>query len=173
MVLRILKGVGWLVIAFLVLIGVVLAEAHFEIRRVTPPLPDAAALQERVREAVGPIRLSYINTASQPGRGPFTIGHPAFLLEWADGRGFLIDTGMDREAAEAFGRLAERVFGSGPIQAHGSLVEQLGDRIARISGVAFTHLHADHTNGLLSLCAAGAGPLDLFQTHNHYTSLNS
>jgi len=149
-------------------LAALLLEAHWEIRHVDPPLPERAALDALAREADGPVRISYVLTASQsgptgPGRsGP--VGHPAFLIEWADGRAFLVDTGMDREQAVAFGRPMELLLDADPAEAFGSVAEQLGPAGDAIEAVAFTHLHVDHTGGIVSLCAARGRPLDVFQT---------
>jgi glyoxylase-like metal-dependent hydrolase (beta-lactamase superfamily II) len=151
------------VVGVLVL-AVALAEAHVEIRSIHPELPDAAALAALTDVPDAPLRIAYLNTASQRGAAPATLGHPAFLLDWADGRRFLIDLGMERDQALVFGRLTGLAFGSDPIVTYGSPAEQLGPEVQRIRGVAFTHLHNDHTGGLPGLCRALARPLPLFQT---------
>ena len=42
---------------------------------------------------------------------PYTMGHTVFVLEWSDGRIFLVDAGMDPESALAFGRPLELLSG--------------------------------------------------------------
>jgi glyoxylase-like metal-dependent hydrolase (beta-lactamase superfamily II) len=153
-----LLGVGALVLA------VALAEAHVEIRSIHPELPDAEALLALTDVPDAPRRIAWLNTASQSGGAPATLAHPAFLLAWADGRRFAVDLGMEREQALAFGRLTALAFGSDPIVPHGAVWQQLGAETGRIRGVAFTHLHNDHTGGLPGLCRALGRPLDLFQT---------
>jgi glyoxylase-like metal-dependent hydrolase (beta-lactamase superfamily II) len=163
--LRILAlGLGGTLLVLLLIAAAFLVEAHIEIGRVTPPLPEWTALAGELAVAEGPARIAYVETASQSGEGPATLGHVAFLLEWDDGRSFLVDAGMEREQAIAFGRMTELAFGSDPIDVHGSVAEQLGAATRRIRGVAFTHLHNDHTGGLPGLCAALGRPLPLFQT---------
>jgi glyoxylase-like metal-dependent hydrolase (beta-lactamase superfamily II) len=161
---RIAKGLGWIVLAILVTLGGFLAEAHWEIRRISPALPDRRALAAKLDVAGGPVSIHFVNTATQrskPGRG--TIGHPSFRLEWPDGRVFLIDVGMDAAGAEAFGRGMELLLGSDPIEPHGSLAQQLDETVGDVQGIAFTHLHSDHTQGLTALCEALGRGVDVFQ----------
>jgi len=141
-----------------------LLEAHWEMRDIAPPLPELATLDARTRVSGAPVRVSYVNTATQRSTGPAAIGHPGFLLEWSDGRVFLIDVGMTPEQAVAFGRPMEWLLGAEPTETHGSLAEQLGSAVRRIEGVGFTHLHNDHTGGLASLCEAIDRPVPVFQT---------
>ena len=91
---------------------------------------------------------------SLPARlGPAgTIGHPGVLIEWADGKRFLIDTGMPPAQAIEFGKMLEKLLGSDPTVAYGAVHTQLGDALESVRGIAFTHLHSDHTAGLQSLC---------------------
>jgi glyoxylase-like metal-dependent hydrolase (beta-lactamase superfamily II) len=165
--LALIGGLGW---------------ANLAIRRVDPALPSVdAVLASRSQSEAGlessdwPSRIYYINTASQPvPRGlvlepsadptpdaPYVMSHPSFVLEWPDGRLFLIDAGMPPEAAVAFGRPSE-LLGAGPTQTHGDVREQLADAATRVAGIAFTHLHSDHTSGLANLCEA-IESLDIFQ----------
>jgi glyoxylase-like metal-dependent hydrolase (beta-lactamase superfamily II) len=159
------KALGGLLLAAMLVIALVLVEAHLEIRSVRPDLPDAQDLLALAESADLPVHIGYVNTASQGGAAsPAMLGHPAFVLRWADGRRFLIDVGMEREQALAFGRVIEVAFGSDPIAVHGSVPEQLGPATARVRGVAFTHLHNDHTGGLPGLCRALERELPVFQT---------
>jgi len=92
------------------------------------------------------------------------MSHPSFVLEWGDGRMFLIDAGMDGESAAAFGRPLEWVSGAEPIEPLGSTADQLGPAaLARVRGIAFTHEHTDHTQGVGELCRLRTKPLPLFQ----------
>ena len=155
----------------LLLLGWQLVAAHRQIRAVDPPIPpvdEIAALRPGGR---GPLRLSYANTATQPGVAGGSIAHPAFLLEWGDGRRFVIDTGMDRAGAEAFSKPFE-LLGSDPIAVHGDVAQQLGARAELVEGVAFTHLHADHTGGFSTLCRGGEHRIPVFQTHWQREELN-
>lgn len=147
-----LRGAGVLVLAALLFALAVLGEAHWEMRGLVPTLPDAAAIASLTRAPDAPIRVGYVNTAAQHTAGRGTIVHPAFVLEWSDGRLFVIDTGMERERALAFGQPFELLLGADPIEPLGSVGEQLGAAAQRVAGVAFTHLHSDHTGGLVSLC---------------------
>ncbi len=143
---RIMLGVVALLALALVAGGVALALAHQGIRRVDPPIPDVAQIVALAPSGTGPTSLQIVNTASQG------IEHPAFVLGWPDGRLFLFEAGMDREGAAAFGAPMEIALGADPIVAHGSIAEQMGDAIQRVEGIAFSHLHQDHTGGIVSLC---------------------
>jgi glyoxylase-like metal-dependent hydrolase (beta-lactamase superfamily II) len=157
--------------------------AHRDIDALDPPLAtaeEAAAALAGVAADELPRRLAFVNTASQvvprsavldPARdpdpdAPYVMSHPAFVLEWGDGRGLLVDTGMDREGALRFGRPLEWIAGAAPIRPRTSLAERLGPALAgRSWAVLYTHLHQDHTGGTPALCAVlGGGRLRLLQT---------
>lgn len=157
----------------------VLYLAHRAVDAERAPLPAVADVAALPPVDDQPLRLSIINTASQPmpragvldaGRDPapdqpYVMSHPAFALEWADGRLLLIDVGMTRAQAEAFGRPIEWLQrGAGPIAPHRSTAEALGTDAARVRGVIFTHPHNDHTGGLAALCAAVGHDLPVFMT---------
>ncbi len=147
-----------------VLIGALLflLEAHWEIRSINPPLPDRTAIDAALANEDTPVRIGYVLTAEQStptGR----LGHPAFLIEWRDGRMLSIDAGMTREGAVSFGKPFE-LIGAQPSVIYGSLGEQLGDRAAAVGAVVFTHLHVDHTGGIGSLCNGSTRDIALFQT---------
>lgn len=171
---RILIGIAALLALAVLVLGAVLWQAHRAIDRERAPLPEAPDLA-RFRETPAgdlPIRLWWINTASQPmprdavldpaadpGAGePYVMSHPAFVLEWADGRLLLVDAGMRPESARAFGAPIESLAGAEPIVPHRDVAAALGDGAARVRGIVFTHLHADHVDGVVSLCAAGPRP---------------
>jgi glyoxylase-like metal-dependent hydrolase (beta-lactamase superfamily II) len=141
----------------------VLLGAHREIRGLEAELPERTELAALADVADGPQRVGYVDTATQPGYRSSPLSHPAFVLEWSDGRVFLIDAGMDPEQARAFSRPFELLLGSGPIEPHGSLARQLGPVVQRVRGMAFTHLHPDHTGGIVSLCAERGDALPVFQ----------
>ncbi len=139
---------------------------HWQIRQLDPPLPELEALRAVARHADLPIRLQMWNTASQrspraqvldpkvdPESGTdYVMSHPAFLLEWADGRALLIDAGMDRDAARSFGRMLQWV-GADALEDHGGIGEGLAQALAeRPLAIVFTHLHTDHTQGVAALC---------------------
>jgi glyoxylase-like metal-dependent hydrolase (beta-lactamase superfamily II) len=155
-----------------------LAIAHRHIEAIDPPLPEEARLAAPPAPADLPVRLRWIDTASQamprsavlepsvdptPDE-PYVMAHTAFVLEWADGRIFLVDLGMDPESAVAFGRPMELVAGAQPIAPSDDIATLLGEAIARVAGAAFTHLHPDHTAGAIPLCAALGRRLPVFQT---------
>ena len=163
--------------------------AHRAMRALDPPLPAEATLMAAGDPGELPVRLRWIDTASQPmprsavlepsldpaAAQPYVMAHTAFVLEWADGRIFLVDLGMDAEAARAFGRPLELVSGAEPIEPHGAAAERLGDAALHVAGVAFTHLHTDHTEGAASLCDAVERVVPVFQTplqaeHSNYTT---
>lgn len=171
----IFKTLG-LVFAVLVLfVAAILGWGHVGIRRVQPPLPTVEEVLAIDPTASLPVRVSYINTASQrmprsgvldPELDPephldFVMSYPSFVLEWQDGRIFLIDTGMTREEAIRFGALVEKLSGASPIEPHKSTSEALGRAHNRLAGIGFTHLHPDHTGDLGRLCQnmrADGGP---------------
>ncbi|HTO54020.1 MAG TPA: MBL fold metallo-hydrolase [Myxococcota bacterium] len=142
----------------------------------TPPLPSVPEVLAFDPSSDLPVRLSWINTASQrmPRAGvlessldpnpksPYILSIPAFVLEWSDGRIFLVDLGMDAQSAIDFGKLTEIVMGGKRVEPHGTVVEQLGDAVSRVAGVSFTHEHVDHTTGALELCRAHPQPMKLF-----------
>jgi glyoxylase-like metal-dependent hydrolase (beta-lactamase superfamily II) len=177
MLRRITLALLALVLAGVAFVGVGLWLAKRAIAAIDPPLPsveDILAFDER---ADLPVRVAWINTASQKmprsavldasldptPASPYVMSHPSFVLEWADGRMFLIDAGMDRESATAFGRPLEWVSGADPIEPLGSTAEQLGPALTRVRGIAFTHEHTDHTSGVAELCRLRTKPLALFQ----------
>lgn len=152
--------------------------AHWAIDAERAPLPAVADVAAQRPVADQPLRLSIINTASQPmGRDevleaardpapdqPYVMSHPAFALEYADGRILLIDAGMTGAQAVDFGKPVEMLGGAAPIQPRASVAETLGVDAARVHGVIFTHPHNDHTGGLSALCAAAGHDIPVFMT---------
>jgi glyoxylase-like metal-dependent hydrolase (beta-lactamase superfamily II) len=169
---RVLLGVAALLAALPLLAAIALWRAHRAIDALDPPLPspeEAAAALAGVAEGDLPLRLAWVNTASQVAPrdavlersldpdpdAPYVMSHPAFVLEWRDGGGLLVDAGMDRAGALRFGPVLEWLAGAPPIRPHGSLAERLGPALAERSWtILFTHLHQDHTGGAPALCAA-------------------
>ena len=114
-----------------------------------------------------PRRVSVINTASQAmprasvldaardphGERPYVMSHPAFVLEWKDGRILLVDAGMTEAGARAFGTPLEWVGGADPLVPHRSAAAALSAVAERVRGVVFTHLHTDHVEGIGELCS--------------------
>jgi len=175
MLRRALRVIGLLLLAALLLVAGFLGHAHFAMRGLGGPLPTDLALLQGTDL---PVDLVVLNTASQrlpraqvldPGRdpspgAPYEMSHPAFLLRWADGRRLLVDAGMDAEAARAFGANLELVGGAAT-ETFGSPVEQLPELSSGPLAVVFTHLHTDHVQGLVPLCAArGGAEIELLQT---------
>lgn len=148
----------------LVLLGAltILLDAHWEIRSINPPLPDSAAIAAALATEDTPVRIGYVLTAEQ-ATSAGRIGHPAFLVEWRDGRMLSIDAGMTREGAVRFGKTFELIGGQ-PSVGYGSLGEQLGDRAAAVRALVFTHLHVDHTGGIGSLCVGNSRGVSVYQT---------
>jgi glyoxylase-like metal-dependent hydrolase (beta-lactamase superfamily II) len=168
---RAFRGVAILLALAVGAVAALLLHAHVQIRRIDPTLPTLEALRAQADLADLPIRVSYWNTASQvmpraqvlaasldPAPGtPYVMAHPAFLLEWADGRALLIDACMDRSQAESFGRRIEWVGGE-PLRFHAPIAERIAPALAgRSLAIAFTHLHSDHTGGATALCSALPG----------------
>ncbi len=159
-----------LLVLLIAVAAVVLVRAHLAVRRETAPLPtlDAIAAVAGVGALVDdpPLRLSVINTASQAmpraavldsgrdphGDQPYVMSHPAFGLEWKDGRLLLVDLGMTGDGARAFGKPLEWLGSAAPLVPHRSAAAALGDAAPRVKGVVFTHLHTDHVGGITELC---------------------
>ena len=144
--------------------GACFLEAHFEIQSLEAPLPSDEALRSFAAGPAGPERMVWLESGRQqrPDGGASTTG--GFLLVWPDGRTFLIDVGMTADGMLEFGAVMEGALGALPVQVFGSIGAQLGTAANRIEGVAFTHLHHDHTDGAPELCAARDGrPLALYQ----------
>ncbi len=180
-----------LIVCLFVALGIVFAcvglvLAHRQIDAIDPKIPGASeSLRANTRGDL-PVALSFINTASQPmPRGgvlepsldpdpeaPYVMSHASFVLEWSDGRSFLIDLGLDQEGADAFGGPLESFMGAAPIQFHHTVADALGADLANVKGLAFTHLHVDHTTGIGALCAAAGAPIPVFQTRNQVEELN-
>lgn len=144
-------------------------------RRVPPESAEVLALDGA---GAGPTRLWWINTAHQPmpraavlepdrdptPDAPYVMSHPSFVLEWADGRLLLIDTGMTAEEAASFGKPLEWLGGAQPMEPLADVAERLGDAKARVAGVVLTHLHTDHTGGLGVLCEGGPAAIPVFMS---------
>jgi glyoxylase-like metal-dependent hydrolase (beta-lactamase superfamily II) len=170
-------GLGALGLALGVL-AVGLGLAHREIRSRDPALPSDAEVLALAAAADRPQTLAWHETSRQPmtraqvldpdldahSAEPYVMSHPSFALAWPDGRLLLVDLGMERDAALAFGRPLEWV-GAGPAVFLSGAAQALGPAAARVAGVVFSHLHSDHVEGVLALCAARAGAaLPVFQT---------
>ena len=159
-------------------LAAVLALAHLEIRRRDPPLPSDPEVLSLAGAADPPRAAAWQLTASQgmprgqvldpaldpDSEAPYVMSHPSFALAWPDGRLLLVDLGMEREAALAFGRPLEWLGAAGA-EFHGGAAAALGPAAGRVGAVLFSHLHTDHVEGVLALCAArGGAALPVFQT---------
>lgn len=162
----------------LLVAGVGLTWAHLALRSEESPLPDLIAMPTPSGDSDLAVSVSYINTASQPmpraavldtaadpsPDAPYVMSHPSFVLHWADGRMLLIDTGMTRAAAIDFGKPLQWVADAQPVQPHGPAADVLGERVAAVRGIVFTHLHSDHVEGLQALCVQRREPVAIFMT---------
>lgn len=178
MLKRIAIGVGALFAGILLLIVGGLLWAHVGIRNERTPLPDIAEVTKALASGGGPAKLSWINTASQvmprssvldPERDPSTttpyvMSHPSFVLEYADGRILLVDTGMTRDGAAEFGRPLEEMGGAEPMQVLTPAAEALGAARTRVKGTIFSHLHSDHVGGMPDVCNGIADRVKVFMT---------
>lgn len=95
---------------------------------------------------------------------PYIMSHASFVLEWADGRMLLIDAGMNRPQAVSFGWPLSTFASADTLQPLLSVAERLGPASKRVQGVIFTHLHTDHTGGILDLCGSIGHDLRVFMT---------
>ncbi|MGH0030701.1 MAG: MBL fold metallo-hydrolase [Myxococcota bacterium] len=183
---RVLLGIGALVGLAVLALAVVLGLAHRGVRAVRPALPDVAALRAPNPHADLPTGLFRIDTARQPTprsgvldpeRDPrpsaaYVMTHTAFVLAWPDGRLFLFDAGMDRASAADFGATLETFSGAEPIEVRSPVAERLGPALERVRGAAFSHLHTDHTAGIVAVCQALGRPLPVFQTPSQHAGGN-
>ncbi|MFT6407355.1 MAG: glyoxylase-like metal-dependent hydrolase (beta-lactamase superfamily II) [Arenicella sp.] len=171
-ILRVLIGVLFLLG---IVIAAILLPAHIQVRSVTPALPSNSELLA-LRGTFGPDKVSYIITSSQQlERGQ--ISHISIVVEWSNGKRFLIDTGMSKREAESFAKLLKKMDSSaGSVTVYSTVSETLGSEINDIAGVGFTHLHSDHTQGIENFCALRGEGAALLQTpsqrdlHNFNTS---
>ena len=166
------------VIGLVVLAGIGLWWAHHAIDQERAPLPAVADVLASRPVDDQPLRLSMINTASQPmarsgvldasqdpdSNQPYVMSHPAFALEWANGRILLIDAGMTNEQATAFGKPIQMIREAQPIEPHRSTADALGVDVVRVHGIIFTHPHTDHTGGIAALCAGAGHDIPVFMT---------
>jgi glyoxylase-like metal-dependent hydrolase (beta-lactamase superfamily II) len=158
-----------------------LIPAHLQIRAIDPPLPEIAALLGSVDVSKGPTRVRYVNSATQGTADGRDMGHIAFVLDWDDGRRFVIDVGMEPEVAIDFGRPLETLLDSDPVIANGAVADLMGDGVATVGGFGFTHLHHDHTQGIVAFCrarqASSGRAVPIYQTpfqfeqRNHTTDM--
>ncbi len=177
MLRRIVLAIVFLVLVLLGFAAVGLFLAKRAIVALAPPLPSAQEVLAFDEAADLPVGISWLNTASQPmprsgviepsldptPKSPYVMSHPAFVLQWVDGRVFLIDLGMEPEAAVSFGKPIRWLSGASDMKPLGPTAERLGPALGRVAGVAFTHEHTDHTQGAGALCRLHPAPIALFQ----------
>jgi glyoxylase-like metal-dependent hydrolase (beta-lactamase superfamily II) len=174
-----IKGLVVLVLLALIVVASGLVWMHLEVQRARAPLPMVTDLLAVADQADLPTTVSVIETSQQrtprnavldPGSdprpdAPYVMTHPAFVVEWPDGRLLLIDAGMSRGAALEFGATLERFMDAGPAEPLTTVTEALGQAAARVKGIVFTHLHTDHVDGVQELCTRVAPPLRAFMTN--------
>ena len=181
MLKRILLGVLAVLVLVVLGAGTGLVLAHRAIDRERSPLPSGEDLARFVTGPTYdlPVRVSMIETATQPmpraavldpGTDPapdlpYVMTHPAFALEWTDGRILLIDAGMRRDSALSFGKPMTLLAGAGEITPQVAVADALGGAVSRVRAIVFTHLHSDHVDGVVALCAATPPPaLEAYMT---------
>lgn len=136
-----------------IVLAFILLPAHIQTRRIAPNLPSIENIANLRNNTDGPVRLSYVLTSSQQtSKGP--LGHPVFIAEWADGRIFMIDAGMDKQGTQEFAALLKKIYGGEDAKFYGSVADILGPKTANVQGVGFTHLHIDHTQGIDNFCTS-------------------
>jgi glyoxylase-like metal-dependent hydrolase (beta-lactamase superfamily II) len=177
-VVRLLKGLVVLVLLAVALAAGGLAWLHVAIQREHAPLPVLSDVLALGTTGELPVKVSVIETARQPvpraavldpdadptPAAPYVMTHPAFVLEWADGRLLLVDTGMTHAGALKFGEPIERFFHGGPVEIRTSTADALGAAASHVQGMVFTHLHIDHVDGLRELCPRIGHPVKVFMT---------
>jgi glyoxylase-like metal-dependent hydrolase (beta-lactamase superfamily II) len=190
MLRRILKVLVALLLLAVLLAAGGLTWAHIAIRREVAPLPtlDAINAAGGVAALVGdaPVSLAVINTATQTmprgqvldarrdphAQNAYIMSHPSFVLEWKDGRILLIDVGMTRDGAIAFGKPLELLGGAETMQPVVSTATALGGAAARVRAIVFTHLHTDHVGGITELCQRVGHPVQVPMTEAQATRPN-
>jgi glyoxylase-like metal-dependent hydrolase (beta-lactamase superfamily II) len=158
-----LKGLGiGLLLLVAVLLGILLS-AHLQVRSVEPPLPSEQALRALLEVDNGPVRVGFVTTSAQHTEAG-TLSHNSVVVEWGNGNLLIIDVGMDEQAAMAFGRLIKLMRSAGEPTVEGTISGLLGKDIYRVKAVGFTHLHIDHTQGVVNFCAARGEGASALQT---------
>lgn len=147
---------------------------HLQIRNVAITIPEQSAVLALKKDSTGPQSVEFVTTAEQ--RSDLgVLGHVVMLLTWAEGQQLIIDSGMNREDAIAFGKPLESIYGGDPTVTHGPFEEQRSDVLENLTGMVFTHLHTDHTYGAPAICDAQSG-ITIYQTkdqaniQNHLTA---
>lgn len=165
MLKKFVLAVASLLLFVLIGLAIMLGPAHIQIWGIEEEIPDVGAFltNDLLMGADTPISISYVNTATQVT--PLgTLGHPGVLISWADGRKFLIDSGMNHADAMAFGKPFELLLRAKPTRTFGPIEHQMNEAIHQVQGIGFTHLHSDHTKGITAICTAMASPATIYQT---------
>ncbi len=156
-------------------LAILLVPPHLQTRGISPPLPTDDELQALLTVEDGPTQIHIVRSSQQP-RPEFNLGHSAVVIEWPDGKLFVIDAAMDREATLEFARTIALVSPpKGPVQFHGTIADRLGEAAPQISGLGFTHLHIDHVQGIHDLCRVRGAGASVYRTrlqaqeHNLHT----
>ena len=119
-------------LALILLVGaVILVPPHLQIRGIEPELPSLAEIQKLRSVEHGPVRISAIEIASQSYQNRVS-GNTVFVIEWEDGRIFMVDAGMDKPAAVAFAKQMELLGTTAPLNSRGSATQALGDKIKTV-----------------------------------------
>lgn len=150
-------------LVFFAALLVFLMPAHLQVRKVEPALPSVESLRGLLHLENTPARVSFVASSSQQ-TDSFVLGHSSVLVEWSNGDIVMIDAGMDETAAIEFGKLIQSVMGGGEPEVHGTIASLLGERIMQVKAVGFTHLHIDHTQGILNFCATRGEGVRLLQS---------
>ncbi len=159
----ILKIAIALIVILGVVLGAILVPAHLQVRSVDPALPSSEQL-ESIRSEDGPTSVRYLLSSAQAGKTR-SLAHMSFLVEWANGKAFLIDAGMSHKQALEFADLVKTLDSNlQDAKVFGTVVSLMGNDLSRIEGVGFTHLHIDHTEGVKKFCDARGSGAALLQT---------
>ena len=159
----------------LVALAAYLGPAHLQIRGIEPRLPTEQDLRTLATIPNGPVSIGIARSSSQSGPDR-DLNHSIVVIEWPDGRQFMIDAAMDKPTSEAFGELIAKLSpGMGPVKFSGTAPEFLKDRTTKVAGGGFTHLHEDHVQGIDAFCAKRGKGARSYQTlwqaneHNLHT----
>ena len=157
------KIFGFVVVAVIVVLAVFLLPAHIQVRSVAPDLPSEVSLRTLLGVPNAPVSVKYITTSTQRLQ-PNSLSHNSVLIEWASGDLVMLDAGMDEPAALEFGELILAMRDGDMPVVNGTISGLLGEDIKRVKAVGFTHLHIDHTQGLINFCARRGTGATLLQT---------
>jgi glyoxylase-like metal-dependent hydrolase (beta-lactamase superfamily II) len=147
----------------LIAAGVVLIPPHLQIRKIEPDLPSVAEIQAAVATEQGPVGISAIETSTQRF-GDRAAGNAVFVIEWDDGRRFMIDAGMDEAASREFAKTLALMGADEKLDYRGTVSQVLGEQVMNVRGVGFSHLHIDHTQGIRAFCEQRGRGAAVYQT---------